>query len=68
LVLAVFHSGLAIVTIPPADPNNKKTPTGTPTGTVFNGSQTDFLLASGKPAAVLFSTIDGTIAGWPTWL
>ena len=53
-----------IVTIPPADPNNKKTPTGTPTGTIFNGSQTDFLLASAKPALFLFSTIDGTIAGW----
>ena len=53
-----------IVTIPPADPNNKKTPTGTPTGTIFNGSQTDFLLAPGKPAVFLFSTIDGTISGW----
>jgi uncharacterized protein (TIGR03118 family) len=53
-----------IVTIPPADPNNKKTPTGTPTGTIANGSQTDFLLASGAPAVFLFSTIDGTIAGW----
>lgn len=53
-----------IVTIPPADPTNKNTPTGTPTGTIANGSQTDFLLAPGKPAAFLFSTIDGTIAGW----
>jgi uncharacterized protein (TIGR03118 family) len=53
-----------IVTIPPADPNNKKTPTGTPTGTIFNGSQTDFLLAPGKPAIFLFSTNDGAIAGW----
>ncbi len=53
-----------IVTIPPADPNNKETPTGTPTGTIFNGSQTDFLLAPGKPAVFLFCTIDGTIAGW----
>jgi uncharacterized protein (TIGR03118 family) len=53
-----------IVTIPPADPNNKKTPTGTPTGTIFNGSQTDFLLAPGNPAVFLFSTNDGTIAGW----
>jgi uncharacterized protein (TIGR03118 family) len=53
-----------IVTIPPADPNNKNTPTGTPTGTIANGSQTDFLLAPGKPAVFLFSTIDGTIAGW----
>src|SRR5712672_1798558 len=53
-----------VVTIPPADPTNKNTPTGTPTGTIANGSQTDFLLAPGKPALFLFSTIDGTIAGW----
>jgi uncharacterized protein (TIGR03118 family) len=53
-----------IVAIPPADPNNKKTPTGTPTGTIFNGSQTAFLLAPTKPAIFLFSTIDGAIAGW----
>jgi len=53
-----------IVTVPPADPNNKKTPTGTPTGTIANSSPTDFLLAPGKPAAFLFATIDGTIAGW----
>ena len=53
-----------IVNIPPADPTNKNTPTGTPTGTIANGSQTDFLLAPGKPAVFLFSTIDGTIAGW----
>src|SRR5437016_1859390 len=53
-----------IVTIPPSDPNNKNTPTGTPTGTIANSSPTDFLLAPGKPAVFLFSTIDGTIAGW----
>ena len=53
-----------IVTIPPADPTNKSTPKGSPTGTIANGSQTDFLLAAGKPAVFLFSTIDGTIAGW----
>jgi len=51
-----------IVTIPPADP--AKTKIGSPTGTIFNGSQTDFLLAPGQAAAFLFSTIDGTIAGW----
>src|SRR6266446_1861549 len=53
-----------MVTVPPVDPTNKNTPTGTPTGTIFNGSQADFLLAPGKPALFLFSTIDGTIAGW----
>jgi uncharacterized protein (TIGR03118 family) len=53
-----------VVTIPQADPTNKNTPLGTPTGTIANSSQTDFLLAPGKPAAFLFCTIDGTIAGW----
>lgn len=53
-----------VVTIPKSDPNDKTFPTGTPTGTIFNASPTDFLLAPGKPSAFLFSTIDGTIAGW----
>jgi uncharacterized protein (TIGR03118 family) len=53
-----------VVAIPPADPTNKNTPQGSPTGTIFNGSQTDFLLAPGKPAVFLFCTADGTIAGW----
>src|SRR3981189_582897 len=39
-----------IVTIPPSDPKDKNTPTGTPTGTIFNGIQTDFLLSAGNPA------------------
>jgi uncharacterized protein (TIGR03118 family) len=51
-----------IVTIPPSDPSNTNTPTGSPTGTIFNGSTTDFLLAPGAPATFLFSTLDGTIA------
>ncbi len=34
-----------VVTIPQADPNNKNTPLGTPTGTIANSSPTDFLLA-----------------------
>src|SRR5207244_9226078 len=53
-----------VVTIPQADPNNKNTPLGTPTSTIANSGQTDFLLAPGKPSLFLFSTIDGTIAGW----
>jgi uncharacterized protein (TIGR03118 family) len=66
---STLHNGAGakqslIVTIPPADPNNKKAPTGTPTGTIANGGQTDCLLAPGAPALFLFSTIDGTIAGW----
>jgi uncharacterized protein (TIGR03118 family) len=53
-----------VVTIPPADPTNKQTPIGSPTGVISSGSQTDFLLAPGKPAAFIFATADGTIAGW----
>src|SRR5260370_24872086 len=39
-----------IVTIPPADPNNKNTPTDTPTSTLFNDTRTDVLLASAQAA------------------
>jgi uncharacterized protein (TIGR03118 family) len=39
-----------------------------PTGIVFNGSPTDFLLdkgrPAGKPAIFIFATEDGTISGW----
>jgi uncharacterized protein (TIGR03118 family) len=37
---------------------------GNPTGTIYNGSATDFLLAKGSPAVFIFATIQGTIAGW----
>jgi len=53
-----------IVTIPPADPTNKSTPIGSPTGTISNSSPTDFLLTGGLAANFLFCTIDGSIAGW----
>jgi uncharacterized protein (TIGR03118 family) len=50
-----------VVTIPTGDPN--LSPTGTPTGTVFNiGS--GFALAPNTPARFLFVTEDGTISGW----
>ena len=52
-----------VVTIPPP----AGSPAGTlaaPTGTVFNGSATDFLLAPGMPGVFLFVTEDGTISGW----
>jgi uncharacterized protein (TIGR03118 family) len=52
-----------VVTIPKADPKSTTFPTGTPTGTIANGSATNFLI-SGKPAAFIFSTIDGTISAW----
>jgi uncharacterized protein (TIGR03118 family) len=37
---------------------------GTPTGIVFNGSATDFLLAPGKQAVFIWVTEDGTVSGW----
>src|SRR5579859_3941191 len=40
----------------------------TPTGVVFNGSPTDFILDKGTPAGkqaiFIFATEDGTISGW----
>jgi uncharacterized protein (TIGR03118 family) len=67
--LSTLYSGAGaivplVVTIPRSNPANKTFPTGTPTGTISNGSATDFLLAPGAPAVFLFSTIDGTISGW----
>jgi uncharacterized protein (TIGR03118 family) len=53
-----------IVTIPPADPKNKQTPTGSPTANISNSSLTDFLLAPSTPAIFIFATADGTIAAW----
>lgn len=50
-----------VVTIPPGDTQST---TGTPTGTVYNGDSTAFLLAPGKAAVFLFVTEDGTISGW----
>jgi uncharacterized protein (TIGR03118 family) len=35
-----------------------------PTGIVFNGVATDFLVAAGQPARFLFATEGGTIVGW----
>jgi hypothetical protein len=49
------------IAIPPSDPNYKSMPTGTPTGTTFNSSQRDFLLAPDKPAIFLFSTIETSV-------
>jgi uncharacterized protein (TIGR03118 family) len=48
------------VTIPAAVMGNP----GSPTGIIFNGSTTDFLLAPAMPAVFIFCTIDGTIVGW----
>lgn len=48
------------VTIPAA----KAGATGTPTGIIYNGDSSAFLLSNGASAVFLFSTLDGTIVGW----
>ena len=56
-------NGTGTVTVPPP----KGSPAGTlstPTGVVFNGSPTDFLIAPGQSAIFIFATEDGTISGW----
>lgn len=50
-----------VVTVPNAP---SQAGAGSPTGALFNGSQTDFLLAPGKQAIFIFVTEDGTIQGW----
>ena len=52
------------VTIAPAKPGGTPPAIGTPSGTIFNGNPADFLLAPGAHALFIFSTLDGTIAGW----
>src|SRR5256714_3746319 len=54
-------NGRGFVTIPPPKGSSGQS---APTGTVFNGSPTDFLLPNGKAALFLFATEDGTISGW----
>jgi uncharacterized protein (TIGR03118 family) len=54
--------GPLVVTVPP--PGFAPGTQSAPTGVVFNGSPTDFLLAPGKAAIFIFATEDGTISGW----
>jgi uncharacterized protein (TIGR03118 family) len=48
------------VTIPTA----AGTGIGSPTGTIFSSSTTNFKLPNGTAATFLFSTLDGTVSGW----
>ena len=56
-------NGTGIVTIPP--PGFAPGTQSAPTGVVFNGSATDFLVAPGGASAhFIFATEDGTISAW----
>jgi uncharacterized protein (TIGR03118 family) len=64
--LSTLYTGMGtaeslVVTIPTGDPI--VSPTGTPSGTVYNGG-TGFVLPNGKPAVFMFVTEDGTVSGW----
>ena len=48
------------VNIPPASGSGM----GQPTGVVFSGAATGFMLPIGAPPTFLFATHDGTISGW----
>ena len=52
--------GLRVVIPPPASGSSP----AAPTGIVFNGSPTDFLVAPNMPAHFILSTEDGTISAW----
>lgn len=59
-IVPINGNGVVIVPPPAFEPNAQSTPTGV----VFNGSPTDFLVAPGAAARFLFATEDGTISGW----
>jgi len=52
-------------TCPPnPTPQNPNPTLAAPTGIVFNGNASSFLVAAGKPARFIFDTEDGTISAW----
>jgi uncharacterized protein (TIGR03118 family) len=60
---AIPINGTGFVTIPP--PAFEPTAVSAPTGIVFNGSATDFLVTPGGTGAhFIFDTEDGTISAW----
>jgi len=58
-IIPINGTGTVIVSNAPSQPAP-----GSPTGAMFNGSPTDFLLAPGKQAIFIFVTEDGTVQGW----
>src|SRR5882672_2514191 len=59
-IIPINGNGVVIVPPPAFAPGAQSAPTGI----VFNGSATDFLLKNGKSAHFIFSTEDGTISAW----
>jgi uncharacterized protein (TIGR03118 family) len=65
-VSAVYDKEGAFIAARPAVniPSPKDTIGGLPTGIVFSGSATDFLLANTKPARFIFVGVDGILSAW----
>lgn len=64
-VSTVYNSEGTILPISPvAIPSPGDTIGGNPTGVVFNGSPTDFILSNGQAARFLFVGVDGVLSGW----
>src|ERR1700674_963341 len=59
-IIPINGNGVVIVPPPGFAPGTQSAPTGV----VFNGSSTDFLLKAGKSAHFIFATEDGTISAW----
>jgi len=59
----VYSGNGAVSATAPVVPAASGSGPGTPTGQVQN-STTGFVLPNGKPASFIFSTEDGTLAGW----
>jgi uncharacterized protein (TIGR03118 family) len=62
-IIPINGNGVVIVPPPAFEPNAQSAPTGV----VFNGSPTDFLVVPGTPgtsAHFIFATEDGTISAW----
>ena len=59
-IIPINGTGTVLVPPPGFAPNAQSAPTGV----VFNGSPTDFLVAPGAAPHFIFATEDGTISGW----
>jgi uncharacterized protein (TIGR03118 family) len=59
-IIPINDNGVVLVPPPAFEPNAQSAPTGV----VFNGSPTDFLVGPGASAHFIFATEDGTISGW----
>lgn len=64
-VSTIYNSEGVIQSISPVAIPSPGGPTGgNPTGVVFNGSNTDFILSNGQAARFIFAGLDGVISGW----